>query len=400
VNHLLRNLTAPCIVFLAASQMLSAQNAIGKGEVLKLYNKHCLVCHGADFNIGLGGSLLEKWDHVTAERSVDDIIKNGIPGIEMQPFKSLLSDKEIRSLAILLDEKRHQHKTKGISYPSGRDSVFKTELHSFKIETLAACPDGIFWAVDFLPDGTPLATGLEGQLYLLKDGKLSAPIEGTPKVWRKGQGGLLDVGVHPNYEQNGWIYLSHADEHSDGAGTTTVVRGKIKDGKWTDQETLFKSDKDDSTKAGAHFGSRFVFDEDYLFFSIGDRGSMNDAQDIKRSNGKIHRIHDDGRIPDDNPFTKTPGACKTIWSYGNRNPQGLTKHPETGALWESEHGPRGGDEINMIEAGKNYGWPVISYGMNYNGKPITSLTEKEGMEQPASYFTPRFLHRIPIPEME
>ncbi|MEM6884294.1 MAG: PQQ-dependent sugar dehydrogenase [Verrucomicrobiota bacterium] len=368
--------------------MLQAQNRIGQGEVLKLYNQHCAACHGPNFDNGLGGSLLEEWDHVTADRSVEDIIRNGVPGLEMAVFKGVLTDKEIRSLAILIDEKRHQHRTKDLSFPSGPNAVYESEHHSFKIEMLATSPKGIFWAVDFLPDGTPLVTGFEGQLYLFKDGSLSAPIQGTPKVWRKGQGGLLDVGVHPEYKQNGWIYLSYSEEHGNGAGTTTVVRGKIKDGQWIDQETIFQSDEDDSTKAGVHFGSRFVFDDGYLFFGIGDRGNMQHAQDIKRSNGKIHRVHDDGRIPDDNPFARKPGAFKTIWSYGNRNAQGLTKHPETGDLWESEHGPRGGDEINRIEKGKNYGWPVISYGMNYNGKPITALTEKEGMEQPATYFTP------------
>jgi len=364
------------------------QGRSGKGEVLKLYNQHCIACHGADFNQGLGGSLLDEWSHVTDERSVDDVIKNGVPGLEMAVFKDILSDKEIRSLAILIEEKRHQHNTKDLSFPTDSDAVFESEHHSFKIEKLATCPQGIFWAVEFLPDGTPLLTGFKGQLYLLEDGKLSAPITGTPKVWNKGQGGLLDVGVHPDYDQNGWIYLSYAEEHGDGIGTTSVVRGKISDGQWTDEQSIFKSDKKDSTKAGVHFGSRFVFDDGYLFFGIGDRGSMDSAQDLSRSNGKIHRIHDDGRIPDDNPFSQQAGAFKSIWSYGNRNAQGLTRHPTTGDLWESEHGPRGGDEINRIEKGKNYGWPVISYGMNYNGKPITSLTEKEGMEQPATHFTP------------
>ncbi len=377
-----------CIALLLLCQSLLAQNAIGKGEVLKLYNQHCVICHGADFNNGLGGSLLDEWNHVTADRSVDNIIKNGIPGIEMQPYKGILSDEEIRSLAVLIEEKRHQHNTKDRSYPTDRDAVFKTEHHSFKIETLATCPDGIYWAVDFLPDGTPLATGFEGQLYVLQDGKLSAPIAGTPKVWRHGQGGLLDVGVHPDYDENGWIYLSFSEELSEKNGFTTVVRGRIKDGQWVDQEILFQVDPKFASGGGAHFGSRFVFDDGYLFFGVGDRGPMDQAQDLTRPNGKIHRIHDDGRIPEDNPFSQKPGAFKTIWSYGNRNAQGLTKHPETGALWESEHGPRGGDEINMIEPGKNYGWPVISYGMNYNGKPITALTEKAGMEQPATHFTP------------
>ncbi|MEM1157062.1 MAG: PQQ-dependent sugar dehydrogenase [Verrucomicrobiota bacterium] len=388
MDHRFHQATASGLTMLFFISTLTAQNRIGEGEVVKLYNQHCAVCHGKDFNNGLGGSLLEDWNYVNTDNSVEDIIANGIAGIEMPQYKSLLTDEEIRSLAILLDEKRHQHNTKDLSFPPERDAVFKTRHHSFRIETLASSPEGIFWAVDFLPDGTPLVTGFEGQLYVFGDGKLSQPVRGTPEVWRKGQGGLLDVGVHPDYDQNGWIYLSYAEELGSGVGTTSVVRGKIRNGKWVEEESIFQSTVEDSSKAGAHFGSRFVFDDGYLFFGIGDRGSMHDAQDIKVSNGKIHRIHDDGRVPDDNPFSNKTDAFKTIWSYGNRNPQGLTKHPETGDLWESEHGPRGGDEINRIEKGKNYGWPVISYGMNYNGKPITALTKKEGMEQPATHFTP------------
>ncbi|MGE9292617.1 MAG: PQQ-dependent sugar dehydrogenase, partial [Puniceicoccales bacterium] len=140
--------------------------------------------------------------------------------------------------------------------------------------------------------------------------------------------------------------------------------------------------------SGAHFGTRFVFKDGYLFFSMGDRGKQNMAQDVTRPNGKIHRIHDDGRIPEDNPFVDKPDAWPTIWTYGNRNPQGLDAHPITGALWETEHGPRGGDEVNLIRKGINYGWPVITYGMNYSGTPITDKTHAPGMEQPKHYWVP------------
>ncbi len=169
---------------------------------------------------------------------------------------------------------------------------------------------------------------------------------------------------------------------------TAVVRGRIRDGKWTEEQKLYSAPKELHTSTRAHFGSRFVFQDGYLFFGIGDRGRMGQAQDLDRPNGKIHRIHDDGRVPADNPFVNTPGALPTIWAYGARNPQGLALHPLTGELWETEHGPRGGDEVNLILPGRNYGWPTITHGINYNGKPITDKTAMPGMEQPAHYWVP------------
>lgn len=386
-NILLPSLAACCLILFTIPA--EAQVRIGTGDVVGLYTQHCAVCHGTDYNNGLGGSLLDTWDHVTAQRSVEDIIRKGLPELEMQPYEGILTDEQIRSLAILIEEKRYQAAGEEASFPTQRSAEFQTELHNFKIQTLTTCPDGVFWAVEFLPDGSAVLTGFEGQLYLFKDGKLSVPITGLPEITRQGQGGLMDVGVHPDYADNGWIYLSYTEKFPENDGYfTTISRGRINNGQWIDNEIIYRTDPEFATKRGQHFGIRLVFQDGYLFFGIGDRGAQDQAQDLTRPNGKIHRIHDDGRIPDDNPFRDTPNAYPTLWSYGNRNPQGLTLHPETGALWESEHGPRGGDEINMIEPGKNYGWPVITYGMNYNGTPITSLTEKEGMEQPATHFTP------------
>jgi glucose/arabinose dehydrogenase len=170
---------------------------------------------------------------------------------------------------------------------------------------------------------------------------------------------------------------------------TAVVRGRIRDGRWVDQQTLFQAPSALYRKGRVHFGSRFVFDgKGYLFFPIGERGHQDDAQDLTRPNGKVHRIHDDGRIPEDNPFVARTDAFPSIWSYGHRNPQGLAQHPLTGELYDAEHGPRGGDELNLVLKGRNYGWPVITYGMNYDGTPITNLTAKEGMEQPVVHWTP------------
>jgi glucose/arabinose dehydrogenase len=376
--------------------LLHAQNRIGTGPVVDSYNQHCAVCHGADFNDGLGGSLLEDWDYVSSEQSVEDIIRNGLVSLGMNGFGSVLSDKDIRALAVLVEEKRLQSRNAGLQFPDSEDAVFKTEHHAFTLEKVTSSDEDIFWGVDFLPDGRILLTEKDGALriYDPTTQTLGTAIAGTPEVWAHGQGGLLDVGVHPDYlnKDNGWIYLSYnkklKSEDGKNDGFTTVVRGRIQDNQWVDQETLFEIDPKFAGGAGVHFGSRFVFKDGYLFFGVGDRGNQNQAQELTRPNGKIHRIHDDGRIPEDNPFRSTPEAYPTIWAYGNRNPQGLTGHPVTGALWESEHGPRGGDEVNVIEPGKNYGWPVITYGMNYGGTPITSETSRKGMEQPANYFTP------------
>ena len=206
----------------------------------------------------------------------------------------------------------------------------------------------------------------------------------------------MEVAIHPDFEKNGWVYLGFSDgtreKKPDGKDDvkciTAVIRGKIKDHQWTEQEWIYRPDPKFRTGAGVHFGTRFVFDKGYIYFVIGERGGMMEVQDLKRPNGKIHRLHDDGRVPTDNPFVNTPDAIPGIWSYGHRNPQGLAMDPRDGALYDTEHGPRGGDELNLILPGKNYGWPVITYGMNYDGTPMVAITEKEGMEQPLTYWQP------------
>ena len=235
----------------------------------------------------------------------------------------------------------------GYAKPAG-DTVVKSEKHTFKLETVA---EGVTlpWGLAFLPDGRMLVTEKVGQLRMLQNGTLSEPISGVPAVWSQGQGGLLDVAPHPDYASNGWIYLSFSDPGEGGSAMTKVVRGKLRDGAFVDQQVLFEAPAATYRTGNVHFGSRFVFDNGYLFFSIGERGQMQDAQDLSRPNGKVHRIHDDGRVPTDNPFVGQQNAMPTIWSYGHRNPQGLAKHPVTGALYDAEHGPRGGDELNLVE---------------------------------------------------
>ncbi|MFV0540140.1 MAG: PQQ-dependent sugar dehydrogenase [Aestuariibaculum sp.] len=250
-------------------------------------------------------------------------------------------------------------------------------------------PDlSIPWGLVFLPDGSMLISEKSGKLILFKNNR-KISISGLPEIHVYGQGGLMDLKLHPNYKNNGWIYISYASKKDDGeGGNTAIMRAKLKNNTLVEQQLLYKAEP--NTTKVQHFGSRIEFDNNgYLYFSIGDRGQREvNPQDITKDGGKIYRLNADGSVPSNNPFANNQNAKKAIYSYGHRNPQGMVKHPKTGDIWIHEHGPQGGDEINIINKGKNYGWPVISYGINYNGTPFTDLTKKEGMEQPLFYWVP------------
>lgn len=250
-------------------------------------------------------------------------------------------------------------------------------------------PDmNIPWGMAFLPDGSMLITEKSGELIHFKNGE-KIKIGGIPDIYVRGQGGFMDIKLHPNYTNNGWIYFSYASPEGEGdGGNTAIMRAKLNANTLIEKQVLYKANP--NTTKGQHFGSRIEFDNDgFLYFSIGERGEREiNPQDITRDCGKIYRLYDDGRIPEDNPFINSPNVKKAIYSYGHRNPQGMIKNPETGEIWVHEHGPQGGDEINIIQKGKNFGWPVISYGINYDGTAFTDLTSKEGMEQPLFYWVP------------
>ena len=243
------------------------------------------------------------------------------------------------------------------------------------------------WAMDWLPNGDMLITDRSGTLYRY-DGKDLSSISGAPEVLASGQGGLLDVKVHPNYSDNGWVYLTYSSVEGGSGSNTAIMRAKIEGNELVAHEVIYKASPNSNMRH--HYGSRLAFDNDgYLYFSVGDRGARDEnPQDITKDGGKIYRIYDDGRIPSDNPFVNEEGAKTAIFSYGHRNPQGMVKNPLTGKIWTHEHGPKGGDEINVIAAGKNYGWPVISFGINYDGTIFTTDTAKVGMEQPQWYWVP------------
>ncbi len=379
------------VSFLVAAPLLvRAQPKQHPREVSKLFGELCASCHGPKLTGAQAKSLLDDtWAFGGDDVSLAKSIKDGHPAQGMPPMGNALSEQEIRAMVIYIREEaaRFAREQANFAKPAA-DTVVKSELHAFKLETVVNGLE-VVWGVEALPDGRLLLTEKPGRLRIVENGKLvPEPVGGVPAVWSKGQGGLLDVAVHPDYTTNGWIYLSYSDPGPDDSAMTAVVRGRLKDGQFVDQQLLFKSPVELYRKGQVHFGSRFVFDSGYLYFSIGERGQKDDAQDLTRPNGKVHRIFDDGRVPDDNPFVGSAGALPTIWSYGHRNPQGLAKDPATGALYDVEHGPRGGDELNRVEKGRNYGWPVITYGMNYDGTPITSLTAKDGLEQPVTYWVP------------
>lgn len=357
------------------------------------YQEYCAQCHGANFQGGNAQSLIDGiWQFGDGRSYIFRNIKYGIPHLGMPSYESSLSDQEIYDL---VDYIRQEEQRSGASKPQAPDEL-EAQDYKMKVEVFAESLE-IPWSIDFLDKNTALITERPGRLRIVKDRKLQdAPVSGTPEVLHEGQGGLMDVAVDPNYKNNGWIYLSYShvlDKTEQGQGRppamTRLVRGKLKDNTWTEEQVIFEADHNKYSTTRHHYGCRIVFDPDgYLYFSIGERGAQDQAQDITRPNGKIHRINTDGSIPKDNPFVNESGAVKSIYTYGNRNPQGLAVHPKTGKIWETEHGPMGGDELNLIQKGVNYGWPIITYGRNYNGTIITDIVEKEGMEQPILYWKP------------
>ncbi|SKB36941.1 Glucose/arabinose dehydrogenase, beta-propeller fold [Parapedobacter luteus] len=266
------------------------------------------------------------------------------------------------------------------------DRLITSEKASFRIDTLRTGLENP-WGMVWLPDGRVLVTERKGEILALgNDPGKTEKLKGFPEVYERGQGGLMDIQLHPYYAKNGWIYVTYARPGKEG-GSTTLARFRLTGNEIIDFEALYQTTP--LSTSGVHFGSRIVFDEaGYLYFSTGERGIKANAQDLTNDMGKIHRLHDDGRIPSDNPFIDHPAAKPSIWSYGHRNIQGMAYDPVNRILYATEHGPRGGDELNIIEKGKNYGWPIITYGIDYSGAIISELTTKEGMEQPIHYWTP------------
>lgn len=270
---------------------------------------------------------------------------------------------------------------------AAESTVFDSEKARFRVVTLVRGLDHP-WGLAFLPGGDMLVTERPGRLLRVEGGTLQVrPVRGLPPIATVGQGGLLDVALHPRFESNGLVYLTLAGEDADGVGTE-VARGRLVDDALQDVAIIFRALP--KSGGGRHFGSRLLFTPDgRLLITLGDRGDRPRAQDLGDHAGSVIRIEDDGGVPADNPFVRTPGARPEIYTFGNRNVQGITLDPDTGRVWAHEHGPQGGDEVNILAAGRNYGWPIITYGRNYViGTKIGEGTHKEGMEQPAHQWTP------------
>jgi glucose/arabinose dehydrogenase len=349
------------------------------------YRRFCAGCHGDN----LEKFKSKSWMDEKGNKSAANTIKNGIADLGMPTFGKIFSESEVEALAAYVKKGIPEDRT--LLKPAvSLGSIVESEVQRFVVDTVVTGLK-VPWGLAFLPGGDMLISERAGSLYRFSNGKLSQPLEGVPEVLAKGQGGLMDICLHPDYEKNGWIYFSYASPKpgSDNLmGNTAIFRARLKGYRLTDQQVIFKGSPE--TNKYHHYGGKLAFDKQgHLYFGVGDRGQHFDfPQKLDNTNGKMHRINDDGTIPTDNPFVNTPGAVPSVYSYGHRNPQGTCIHPITGELWETEHGPMGGDELNLIVAGGNYGWPVICYGINYDGTVLTEFTEKEGMEQPVYYWLP------------
>jgi glucose/arabinose dehydrogenase len=354
----------------------------------KIYTEKCASCHGEKVEAFVD----RKWKHGNTKPEIVASITNGYADFGMPSWGDIISQKDVNDLADLIvsslktvqqyDFAKEKKNTSG-------PAVFKTAAMTVTLDTIATELSSP-WGFEQMPDGSYLIADRIGVLYHVDDKRNKKVITGTPEVVAEGQGGLLDVILHPKFAENGWIYLSYSKGKTiDGKklATTAVVRGKIKGDAFVEQQEVFEGLP--YGPARHHYGSRLVFGKTgHLFISMGDRGQEKVyPQNLETAPGKIHRVNDDGSIPKDNPFVGKGKAIETIYAYGIRNPQGMFMD-QAGILWEHEHGPRGGDELNIIKAGANYGWPVITYGINYDGKPISQISKKEGMEQPITYWLP------------
>ena len=368
-------------LFFFYSFVTEKQQSAPEKTTRELYLQYCATCHGDN----LDRFAARQWVYGNSVKDVSSTIKNGRPPIGMPGYAKVMNDEQIEAMANYMIAEVAKVPANEPS-PFQVKDVVKTAGFSFVLKEVAGENLTIPWGLAFLPNGDMLVTEKSGKLYQVSKGKMTE-IEGLPKITVKGQGGLMEVLVHPKFSVNKMIYISYADGESSNQVNTSIAKAELKNGKLVNLKRIVHALP--NSNSGVHFGCRMFFDKNgYLFFSIGERGTKTNAQDLKNYCGKIHRIHDDGSIPADNPFVKTPGAVGSIWSYGHRNPQGLWYDKKADVIWENEHGPKGGDELNIIKKGKNYGWPVITFGVDYDGTIISPDTAKVGMEQPVFYWIP------------
>jgi aldose sugar dehydrogenase len=380
-------LLVSCLFLISCNNKQTAQNNIASPDsvITQTYGQYCASCHGEKMEAFVD----RKWKHGKSKRKLISSIYWGNENGGMPSFKDAIVKNDINRMAeMLLEYIKNVDQYKVSTRPTV--NLFKSEGITITLDTIAS---GLVspWGFAQLPDGNYLISDREGELYLVDKNKTKTIIKNTPKVLAEGQGGLMDIELHPNYATNGWVYLSYSKfkkEEDKELATTAIVRGKIVNNEFTESQEIFEAQP--YTETRHHYGGKMVFDKNgYLYFSVGERGKEKDfPQSTENDNGKIHRLNDDGTLPKDNPFVNDGKSKGSIYSYGHRNPQGLALNYLTGEIWEHEHGPRGGDEVNIIRKAANYGWPIISYGINYDGKPITDISKKDGMEQPELYWVP------------
>jgi aldose sugar dehydrogenase len=373
-------------------------------EADALYSQYCSGCHGAHLRGGLGPPLLGNLVRGDTVAQLADSIRTGNPSKGMPAWKYVLTEGSIQVLVDLVQRKRRAHEAAG-DHPTEFEplptEVLKSELQSFRLEAVTEDVEWP-WAMVFLPGGNLLVSERRRGLRILPTGQTQLIDTGTSLIDPKLTDGYRGVAVHPGHSNSGWIYLAYVEFRgysgkNEPLGMLRVVRGRLKVNRWTDEQTLWTAPPGvvGSGEVWGSNGGRLAFDaKGFLYFSIGEWGDLDreqeqtKPQDLSRPEGKIHRIYGDGRIPDDNPFVHTPRAIPSIWSYGHRVPQGLAFDPLTGELWATEHGPMGGDELNLIRPAANYGWPLITYGTNYTGEPISDKTRALDMQQPIYYWRP------------
>jgi glucose/arabinose dehydrogenase len=375
---------------------------------IKKFNKDCAVCHGEDLRGAALGTPLVGADlrHGDTVKAIANSIAVGFADTGMPAWAETLNESEIWNLALYVAEQRQgttildKRNDIPLTIPAG---TIESERHAFRIETIAEGLDPMPFSIAPLPDGRILLSErMRGLSIVSADGKKSEPVRGTPPVYDDsgiflgqvmGLGWMLDVAIHPQYADNGWIYIHHTDRCSDcndmsrrgkqPVSMNRLVRGRIEDGEWVDEEVIWQADIETYTNTSdLAAGGRIAFDDKgYVYFGIGMKDALDvmGIQDLGLPYGKIHRVHDDGRIPADNPFVDVPGAVKSTWTYGHRSVQGLEFNPHTGDLWNTEMGPRGGDEINRLKPGGNFGWPIFTSGVNYDGRPV-DVADKLGIE--------------------
>ena len=351
------------------------QTSQGQG-VSQLWRENCQSCHADNGRGANAASLLDdEWLGGSTDRDLYNAIAEGMPDSGMPGYAETMTPEQMWALVVYTRELRHRADPNAGAPKKQRGGTYATQHHDYKLERVVTRDLDIPWSIDFLPDGRMLVAERPGRLRLYDDGKPSPPVRGVPKVQHRGQGGLMDVAPHPDFENNQWLYISYSDPgERRNESMTRIIRARlVEEGgrpSLVDEEIIFAAAPEHYDRSSLHFGCRLVFDDaGHLFFCIGERGRAQLAQDLGRPNGKIFRVNLDGSVPEDNPFIEASGTYPQIWSYGHRNPQGLVWDPATKTLWDTEHGPRGGDEVNQIVRGANYGWPIISYGINYNGAP-------------------------------